>query len=441
LTHSRNTFDRLLALGAYTVLLVYPATMFVYDGIRSEYFGVLFLLSLLGLLARRFRLSFRSLERIDRWVLLAFASITIVAWLSWAGIGFDPEAKGRIAKYSWFLLAVPMFSLFRHLRLRMEVVWLGLVIGAWVAFGRAMLEEFKLVEELAWERMRGRANGVMHPIRFGDLSLLLGFIALAGALYLEGINRLARAIGIGAFVAGILASVLSQSRGGWLAAPLLLAVALLPLLKGKSRGYKAAVVGGIALGLAGLMTLPGLDMGKRFGQAKADLKKYFVQGNPRSSLGARLNMYETAIHAFQEHPVFGVGVGRYHEYSLRYFEQNKDRLSREIIIWKNPHNELLLHAATRGSVGVVTLLALFLLLCYRFAVTRHDPGGRTRFASVAGLMLVLGYAVFGMSIALFEHRDFLMFFVIYAVLFLAETGWRATEMRTDAALNQPGDLA
>jgi len=440
LTHSRSTFDRLMALGAYTVLLVYPATMFVYDGIRSEYFGVLFLLSLLGVLAGRYRLSFRSLERIDRWVLLAFASITIVAWLSWAGIGFDPEAKGRIAKYSWFLLAVPVFFLFRHLRPKMEIVWLGLVIGAWVAFGRAMLEELKLVEELGW-KSPDRANGVMHPIRFGDLSLLLGFIALAGALYLDGINRLARAIGIGAFVAGILASVLSLSRGGWLAAPLLLAVSLLPLLKGKSRGYKAAVVGGIALGLAGLMTLPGLDMGKRFGQARADLEKYFVQGNSKTSLGARLDMFETALSAFDKHPFMGVGVGRYHEYSKKYYEANKERLSVEVIWWKNPHNELLLHAATRGSVGVVTLLALFLLLGYRFAVTRHDPGGRIRFVSVAGLMLVLGYAVFGMSIALFEHRDFLMFFVIYAVLFLAETGWRATEMRTDAALNQPGDLA
>ena len=43
----------------------------------------------------------------------------------------------------------------------------------------------------------------------------------------------------------------------------------------------------------------------------------------------------------------------------------------------------------------------------------------TLFYAVSGLMILVAYMHYGMSIAIFKHRDFVLFFVIYVLLFSA----------------------
>ena len=409
--------DKVLLAGVYAVLLAYPATMLVYDGIRSEYFGFLVLLSLAGLMTRRIKPSEIRLGRAERLVLWSLFSITVIAWVSYACFGFPEAARPRVAKYSWFALSIPVYYLFRYTRPRMEFVWAALVAGAGVALSRALLEEFGLVEDLAWSNMGGRANGVMHPIRFGDLSLLLGFFSLTGALYLRGIPRALRVLGFLGFVAGLLASIFSASRGGWVAIPFLLAATLLPVLRRNKRLFMGLAASILVVGVV-ILTEPGFEVEKHTKRAWSDIANY-VSGNPNTSLGARFDMFLTAWRIFADHPLFGVGVGNYHEMSKQYYKMSEHKLSSEVIRWKNPHNELLLHAATRGIVGVLALVSLLGFSVYAFIRKGGKSWVTGEFSSIAGLNLILGYGIFGMSIALFEHRDFLMFFVIYLALFLS----------------------
>jgi O-antigen ligase len=409
--------DKALLAGVYAVLLAYPVTMFVYDGIRSEYFGILVLLSLLGLVARRIKTTEIRPGRVERLVLWSLFSITVIAWVSYACFDFPEAARPRVAKYSWFALSIPVYYLFRYTRPRMEFVWAALVAGALVAFSRAVLEELDWVKELLPGMWGNRANGAMHPIRFGDLALLLGFLSLAGALYLKSISGVFRVLGFLGFLAGLLASVLSQSRGGWVAMPFLLLMTFLPMLKGNKRLFLGVMALIMTVGVV-MFNHPAFQVEKRAKQAWSDIEAY-ASGNPNTSLGARFDMFLTAWRIFVDHPLFGVGVGNYHEMSKRYYRASDRKLSSEVIMWKNPHNELLLHAATRGLVGVLTLVSLFGFAFYAFA--RQGFGGwmAGEFASIAGLNLMVGYSIFGMSIALFEHRDFLMFFVVYLTLFLS----------------------
>ena len=408
-----------LSFAVYAVLLLYPVTMFVYKGIRSEYFGILVLAALIGLLMRSIRPSLINVPVTHKWVLISFMMISFIAWLSFVYYGFQEIARPRLVKYTWFVLAVSIYYLFRHVRPRVELIWVGLVLGALVAGGRALLEEFQLVEEIGWENMSGRANGAMHPIRFGDLSLLVGFISLAGALYLRRIKPHIRILGFVAFSAGIIASILSLSRGGWLAIPLLLFIVLFPWWRHQGKLIRLLVPGLMIAFLISISLVPSMNVNKRFDQARKDLVKYFEKGDSRSSLGARIDMFETAIHIFKDSPVFGVGIGGYHPHAQEYFDKKDEKLSREVILWKNPHNELLLQAATRGIFGILSFLVLFVSMGIAFAKTLNCTDASVLFHAVAGLSLVIGYAVFGMSIALFEHRDFLLFFVIYGMLFLA----------------------
>ena len=424
MTYPDDRIKSIMLLVVYAVMLLYPITMFIQKEIKTEYFAVLLFLSLYGFLSGRIKPSQYSLDRSDYLVLLSFALITIIAWVSYAHFGFQDYAKHRVEKYTWFLLAIPVYYLFLYTKPRMEVVWAGVVLGCFVAFSRAMLEEFSLVDEITWAGLQGRANGSMHPIRFGDLSLLMGCIALNGSVNLSKLNSFLRLIGLVGFFAALEASILSESRGGWISLPLLIAIII--WFKLQRSGVRKNIILLFSILLIGIVVaiLTNDAAQNRIDMAIKGVKAYVAEGDNRSNAGARLDMYKTACSAFLEHPLFGVGVGGYHLYSKDFSkifnELNEKKISKEVVRWKNPHNEFLLHAATRGVVG---LAALFLMM---FAIVNSGYSGHKSanqedvvFSSVNLILIAVGFSVFGLTIALFEHKDFLIFFLIYVPLFLS----------------------
>lgn len=69
-------------------------------------------------------------------------------------------------------------------------------------------------------------------------------------------------------------------------------------------------------------------------------------------------MAETALNIAYEHPLWGVGIGNYRRFSVNYYNRDDTGIAREIIVWKNPHNEFLLHCQP------VVLSALLRYCCY-----------------------------------------------------------------------------
>jgi O-antigen ligase len=409
-----KTVSRLIL---HTVLLAYPATMFVYDGLRSDYFGLLVILSIVLALAGY--LDFSSLWRspLVFYSLLLLASMGILAWVSYAYFGFPEYAKNRVANYSWFLFLPIVYLMVRQLKPDKRVVITGIILGCIIALIRALLEEWQLVDELAWGHIKGRANGVMHPIRFGDLVLLMAFIALAGALFLERLPRFLRILGVLAFFSGIFACILSLSRGAWLAAPFYLMVLYLGWRRQGARfnARLSWLIAGVMV--FAIVAAPFVQKNMhRFGKVFNEVEMY-MDGQPNTSSGARLSMMQTALAAIAESPVFGVGVGGYSIFAKEFYGRNQGRLSSEVAIWKNPHNEFLLQAASRGVVGLVLYCsAMFALLVLYRRIMKHC----SVFDGAAGMILVTGYLAYGMTIALFEHRDFLLFFAVYVPVFMAE---------------------
>ena len=424
MTYPDDRIKSIMLLVVYAVMLLYPITMFIQKEIKTEYFAVLLFLSLYGFLSGRIKPSQYSLDRSDYLVLLSFALITIIAWVSYAHFGFQDYAKHRVEKYTWFLLAIPVYYLFLYVKPRMEFIWAGVVIGCFVAFGRALLEEFALVDEIAWAGLQGRANGSMHPIRFGDLSLLMACISLNGAVNLTTLNPFLRLVGLAGFFLGLEASILSDSRGGWVALPFLLVITV--WLTFRQKGVKKRYVLLFSVLLSGVVVTAVMNdsVQKRIDMAVQGVIIYMQEGDNRSNAGARFDMYETAIHAFFDRPVFGVGVGGYHPFAKKYFqnynELNKKKLSKEVIRWKNPHNEFLLHAATRGVVGLAVLIVMmFSILRSGYSKSNSRNEVDIVFSAVNLVLIGVGFSIFGLTIALFEHKDFLLFFLLYVPLYLS----------------------
>ncbi len=390
--------------------------MFIYDGLRSEYFGILVILSLILAFSGRLTLDVLRADSLIKYSLILLFGIGLLAWISFAYFGFPEYAKNRVEEYSWFLFIPLVYLMMARLMPDKRVLLLGIVLGCIVAFVRALLEEWKLVDELAWDHVQGRANGVMHPIRFGDLALLMAFIALAGSIFLQDAGRTLRSLGVLAFMAGVYASILSLSRGAWLAAPFFFCIIYLGWRRKSGEIFLRPLWLAIAILVILIGSAPFLKKGvDRFGKVATEIQMY-IEGNPETSTGGRLSMLETAAAAFAQSPFFGVGVGGYSEFAKKYYDQNGDRLSSEVAIWKNPHNEMMLQAASRGLIGVA--LYFFAMLLAFLLFLRMKARG-DMFYSLSGMMLIVGYFIFGMTIALFEHRDFLLFFAVYLPILMA----------------------
>ena len=144
-----------------------------------------------------------------------------------------------------------------------------------------------------------------------------------------------------------------------------------------------------------------------------------MKGSNETSLGSRFDMAKTAVNIIREHPVLGVGLGNYHQYAVDFYQQNKPNISPEVKRWKNPHNEFLLQWVTRGVAGLISIMLMFWWSFKFFYSNRKNEARQYCFPAIAGMLITSGYFFFGQSIALFEHRDFTLFFVVYVMFFAA----------------------
>ncbi len=419
ISENEQRIKNVLLIFIYAIMGLYPMTLFLTKAIRTEYLGVLFLLFLVALVLRLIKPYRDGLSKEEKYFLGAYALVFIIALLSYLSLSQAELANKRMAVYSFFVVASAIYLLFKYTRPRIELIWLAIVVGCFIALGRALLEEFKMVEELAWTEHVDRANGVMHPIRFGGLTLIMGFISLAGVLYLQGLHKSLKLIGLLGGLAGIAASFLSQSRGVWLAVPFLLVILLWPHIIRSSFRFRLWTIGILVLILIALPVIPGFDIGQRVEQAYSEIQMYSKNKAAVSSLGARMNMMEISADIISRHPIWGVGVGNYYPNAVEYYNNHKSEISVHVLELKNPHNEFLLQWVTRGTVGLLVVLVFFFVAFRYFYLNRKQNNGEYSFAAISGMVIVMASFCYGLSIALFEHRDFLIFFIIYTMFFAA----------------------
>ncbi len=170
-------------------------------------------------------------------------------------------ARESAGKPIRFLLAVPAMLLVMAYPPRLAWLWCGLALGAIGAGGWAGWQ--KLVED-AW-----RATGYTYVIQFGNLSMLLGILCLAGLGWAVVQPRRGPWVAfllVGALM-GILGSLFSGSRGGWIGFPFVLLV----LYRGYGRHLSAVIKGAavvVVVGGASLMyALPQTGVQSRVYQA------------------------------------------------------------------------------------------------------------------------------------------------------------------------------
>ncbi|WP_036169882.1 O-antigen ligase [Massilia sp. 9096] len=271
---------------------------------------------------------------------------------------------------------------------------------------------------IAWQRFGlhlERPGGLINAITFGDLALLLGLLSLAAAIDLrqKPLQSLWAAAGA---LAGLAASVLTGSRGGW--AALLLVLPLLIRHTGAldSRRARGLLLAGVGL-LAATWFVPALGVQARFIQGMDEARTWYTGGPVFTNVGTRLELWKGALMLISEHPLFGMDFAacwaRLHQYA------QQGHLDPMVLTLPHLHNDGLQQLATGGIVGFLIWGAI-LFTPLVFFVRQLKAGARSPQFTVAlaGALVVLGYAGFGLTEVIFWSVTGSLFYALMVFMLM-----------------------
>ena len=306
------------------------------------------------------------------------------------------------------LLGLSGIGFFAHARPRLRAFWFGLCVGA-IGAGALALAQRLLY---GTDRVLGFTH---HAITFGDLALALGVMALCAVAELRK-TRLAF-LPVAAMLCGLSASMLSGSRGGWIAL-LLVAVPLFIFRRAiHARTVAAALVLTLLLCVS-FFFVPATGVAHRLAEASSDIGLYFSHANAGTSVGTRLELWKASWIMFTEHPLLGVGRDAFFD-TLQILAREGKLQQSPALAFSSSHNDVLNFLATGGLLdGSFLLLMYFAPLAFFLSVLKKDDSER-RAAALAGVLLVACFIGFGLTDVMFWLMAPKMF---YGMLVCALTG-------------------
>jgi O-antigen ligase len=288
-------------------------------------------------------------------------------------------------------LVLPAMLLVALARPPLRALWLGAAVGACAAAGFVIWQ--------AWVLGIVRPGGLLNPITFGDLALCLALLALVGAMDAGGVDGVhggepvaGRCIAGLGVLAGVSASLLTGSRGGWVVVPV--------------------VVGLLAL------AVPQTGVRDRVAVGLADLRLVRAGAPAYTSLGVRLELWRAGLRLAGEHPWTGSDTPAYKARMRTWIAAGT--LRPVVLAPPEPphmHNDMLQALVTRGLPGLLAWLATLLAPLWFF---RARLRGASSAAALAGMLLVVAYAGFGLSEVIFWSMKASVFYALTVSLLM---GW------------------
>ncbi len=356
------------------------------------------LAALRGLVAIVRRPAFDSL---DRFYLACCALIPAAYLLNMALTGWAPSWLHRPSHL--LVTGGLVFLWIGRTGLSERALFRAVVLASFTALGIALFDVLVhgSVRVFGWRHQ-------WNAVPFGNFSLLLGFIAFAGCIgpMFAGRPDKARvALGLAATAAGIHASILTGTRGGWLALPVLLGLTLWAAL----RTYRGRVLASRhfipALGAMLVFVVAAMLLSDtaqhRIDIAVEQVEAFLDGAGGRdaidSSTELRLEMWKWGLEVATERPLTGVGLANYDEARRQAVESG--RMPATFAGLANLHNELISSLALGGVPTALAVVAFWLLMASFFLrrIGEHD----LFFFATAGLLVVVGTCVFSMTEGLF----------------------------------------
>ncbi|MFA1263676.1 O-antigen ligase family protein [Xanthomonas axonopodis pv. fascicularis] len=322
-------------------------------------------------------------------------SLRVVGWLTVAVIAMSllsialfEHGLRDVGNRSRFLV-LPWAALWAYaLQPRQLWLWRGALAGVFAAMLIALLQVMNGAD---------RAEGFTNAIVFADIALML-LVVVVFCRPPGNVRWL-----VGAAVATVAVIVLSGSRGVWLALLATLGMLIWGAPWHSTRMRLLTFIGSAVLAMGVVLSVPGLTDQMRLGELQSDLQRYEA-GDSDSSAGARIERLHVAWDTVTAHPLTGVGVGRFDDAM-----QGLPACAADPALVRchlgHAHNDLAEWGATQGVPGLLLLLAVYGVPLWLF-VRLHRRSGQKQFRgpAAAGVMIVISYALCGLTQSMFAHQ-------------------------------------
>ncbi len=300
-----------------------------------------------------------------------------------------------------------------------KALWLGAAMGGLIAFGIAAYQ--------IYVAGMGRAIGFRNPIPFGNTAVVLGTTALFGSVFYRRTfqNFHEKALLVVGGLAGLMSSLLSGSKGGWLS---LLMVLLLAANKATT-GFHWLRRAGVLIAIAGLLAAvvalsPRAVVVDRIASAYDGVVVWLKTGNVTDgSASARLEAFKAGIIAGSSSPILGHGQEGQFTPIKQAIDDGKVR--KQFMDFKVIDNEFISLFASKGLLGVLAAVLVHAGIFFSFYRYRRHELESVRNLSTMGMLLVVLYLEFGLSVSVLGTNIFRIVYVSWSMillgLILAET--------------------
>ena len=312
---------------------------------------------------------------------------------------------------AFLFLSVIVFIVYSSVKF--DVLLYSIPLGSFISGVVALYQYYILsLESAFYNQMK---------IQSGDIAMSLGLFSFVIAFHLLDINKhkkklVALVILFGIF--GVLASLLSFARGGWVGIPILLLILI--FLYRHLLSKKLLLLGGITfLCIISVVLTVNNKFVNRLSEAQYELKLYLSGDDKVSSIGERLDMWKIGSKAFLEHPISGWSLKE-----LDYYKKDlsdKNIVTKASISFSHLHNQFIDESVKKGIVGGVAILGVFFLPLYVFYTKQKNKQNnkRIKFITTLGIVHILSTMSYCLTQAFISHNSGNIFYFFVLFLFYA----------------------
>ncbi|WP_227546033.1 O-antigen ligase family protein [Marinobacter fonticola] len=334
-----------------------------------------------------------------RLIHFGFWFFVLVSAISWAFSGFSYEGFKTLGVHARFILFWPLLVALTYARVRARHLFIAFMLMAFAA-GLAIVLDNGLNAQ-AWQTLLKHPAGYdLNPIIFGNLSLLAGFLSLAGALfYTRQQQRTMAALLIIASLIGLAGAGLSQTRSSLVALPVL-ALLFIPLLPRNAR--VPALVTCFAL----------IALAAGFSDRVIETVTGVAAGSFDQSIELRFAAWGEALRLFLASPLKGAGLDGYQHAILQGTAQGTLEAQLAGCCADHAHSDVMQVMATRGLIGLLAWGFLLGLPAALFGRHLLDRNPEVAYTALAGLLVPVGYLVFGLTEATLDRSLFVTTYLV-----------------------------
>jgi O-antigen ligase len=406
---------RLAALLIAALIALMPINLLTNLGQASGVFYALTAICLMICLLREGGFS-ATLADLKEYRALALALLFSVVVIAIAALRTDKrldtefERALRVSLCTLVILGACLALIPQWLR---QATW-GLVAATWVAAGVALW--------LSWDSVK-RPDSLpqFNAVSYGDLLLLIAVLATFSIGWrLTRYRKIEIAVKAITLVIGLLGFMATQTRGGWLAVPFFIVIGLV-LVSGKASPRKLVLPALIAMLIASAVLASSSVMRQRFSQAITQTADCIEHPLTISSECGRIQLWHVSWLMFKADPLFGSG-------STQTFRPMVEHYWRQGIVsdfthaqgFGEPHSDIMFSLASHGLLGLAALLLMYVTPAWIFARRLSTQvAGPARVAAAMGLVVCVGFFVFGWTELILRTLRTLSFYAMSIAWLLA----------------------